>query len=257
MKFTIDNLYLISIYSLGVILIWYGKESLPLFVFLAYILFINNQLLMRIADEESMIIVICLAAAAEVMLLPFNEYAFFGLIFIANPLVGINKAGNFLKPQVFAPYDVEKILIPLRVFLGLPKNSKVLFAFSDPKGSYEKIFDGYRFIIEAPLLVAAEKEIHLFPDWYAVTETNFDGAPSIWGKSFNEVLRNVHYWKIEYVLIYQDSGTSLELRWLSKFHIYSEFDWADVLSEDEMSNLFPKTLKTPKWWILKLKNNEF
>ncbi len=255
MRLSIYNFYYMSLYGLGLGLIWFGKFEAPLYLLSSYLLYLINQMFIRFADEESTIIVVTLAASAEVLLLPFNGFALLGLVVVANPLLNIHRTGSYVFPKVFKPFDVEMLLVPLRDFLDIPKNSRVLFAFSDPLGKYESIFDGYRIMLEAPLLVAAEKEIHLFPDWYAVQETNYDGAPSIWGRSINEVCSNVEYWDAEYILLYQDSGTKLHSDWNLKFKIISEFDWTNLLQDDEMRSLIPKSLKPPKWWLLKLRGS--
>ena len=58
----------------------------------------------------------------------------------------------------------------------------IYFAFNDPDNRYSNIFDGYRVIHELTL-VAADKRGSDFSDWYAVEETNFEGAPQCWGRS--------------------------------------------------------------------------
>ena len=78
-----------------------------------------------------------------------------------------------------------------QISFPVPEGSKVYFAFSDPDGSYGKIFDGYRHIHEVPLHVATLRKINLFPDWWAVSQTNYVEAPNCWGRTKNEVLENL------------------------------------------------------------------
>ena len=68
---------------------------------------------------------------------------------------------------VNAPFDVTELYCvrPANLSVVSPAD-RVYFAFDDPRGSYSNIFDGYRVIHELPLMVASNREIHLFPDWW-------------------------------------------------------------------------------------------
>ena len=245
------NIYFIILYGLGLALIWLGKGEAPLYFLTSYLLFVFNQRIMRFADDQSVIIVATLAAAVEVLLIPFNGLALLGLIIISNPMTILFQAGSYAIPKVFVPFDIEKVLVPMRNFLDIPKNSKVYFAFNEPDGVYENIFDGFRVLLEAPLVVAAEKEIHLFPDWYAVLETNNEEAPPIWGRSIKDVKINLAYWNARYVVVYQNSGEELASDWCDSFEVISELDWIDILDEATISNIISTKVNPPKWWLLK------
>jgi hypothetical protein len=126
----------------------------------------------------------------------------------------------------------------------------VYCGFNNPEGRYGNIFDGYRVIHEAPLCVAAEKNFHLVPDWYAVLETNFDGAPECWGRSVDEVLENCDRWSAKYALIYQDTGSTLGQEWLKHFKIAGELDWVDLLPYLRETPLWSSAKPTPKWFLI-------
>ena len=54
----------------------------------------------------------------------------------------------------------------MNAFLEPVKQSEKLFmAFDNPNGLYEKVFDGYRVLLELPLYVAATQEINYTSDW--------------------------------------------------------------------------------------------
>ena len=67
----------------------------------------------------------------------------------------------------------------------------------------------------------------------------------------SEVISNCDQWKVNHVIIYQNSNTKIEKKWLKKFDVLAEFDWSKEISS------FKKTMWTfndaPKWFLLKRK----
>ncbi len=253
MRMSLFNIYFIVLYGSGLILIWGSKGVMPMYLLVSYLLFIFNQRFIRFADGQSVIVVFTLVAALEVLIMPFNIIALLGLVIIANPLARVFQLGKHLRPEVFKPFDIEKLLVPMRNFLDIPRHSKVYFAFDDPEGIYENLFDGYRILLEVPLLVAAEKEFHLFPDWYAVQETNYLGAPSIWGRSKATVEKNLGYWSAGYVIVYQEN-MDLDKEWIDSFDLISMFSWKDYHFNLEQIYSRDNICKHPFWFLLKYRN---
>ena len=245
------NIYVLLLHGLAIVFIWFGKAQMPVFLISSYFLFIVNQLFVRFADEQSMIMTLVLAAAIETLLAPFQWFTLVGLLIASNPMPTSFGGGSYAKPKIFAPFDVNPILSKMRSFLAIAPNTRVLFAFDDPEDEYEKIFDGYRVLLELPLVIAAEKEVHLFPDWYAVYETNYNGAPEVWGRSIDDVEKNISFWKAEYVIVYQDAGTNLASAWHNSFEVVSELDWQELLDTETAHSLILSGKKPPKWWLLK------
>lgn len=243
------NLYFLLLYGVALGMIWISKGETPLLLAFSYVLFLINQRFHRFADEQSVILVFVMSATAEVLQLPGHWLALSGLALAVNPSPKLFASGQLLAPAIFAPFDISPTLKKLRKLLELPPMSRVMFAFSDPADEYENIFDGYRILIEAPLAVAAEREIHLFPDWHAVYETNHAGAPSIWGRSKADVGKNLAFWDADYAIVYQDSGTELDKDWLASFTVVGEFDWGDE-SLGISGDLVAPGKKLPKWWLL-------
>lgn len=123
-----------------------------------------------------------------------------------------------------------------------------MMAFDDPGDLYEKIFDGYRVLLELPLYVSAEKEVHFFPDWSAVYELNYHGAPNVWGRGVEDVVRNIEYWHADYVVVYQAGRTELDPKWLQAgFFPQTKFSWFDYA--EKMQEVLPVE-QLPDWWLL-------
>ena len=102
-----------------------------------------------------------------------------------------------------------------------------------------------------PIFIAASRGIHLFPDWYAVAETNYLDAPSCWGRTPESVLDNLRRWNAEYAIVYQDSGISCERMWeRAGFTVVGMFDWKDALPALKGIPLW-QSETPPCWWLLK------
>lgn len=128
---------------------------------------------------------------------------------------------------------------------------QVYFAFEDPAGQYFRIFDGYRALCELPLYLASLKGFRLFPDWYAVMETNYQGAPQCWGRTYDEVLDNCIRWKADFAVVYQESGTILDPVWLQGFDCLSQLDWELYRSQFRGFEIWPSSVPTPQWFLLR------
>lgn len=255
MRIGFKNTYFLLLYAFSLFLILLDTGNMPVLLSVVYCLFLLNQLFIRFADDQSLIILFVGVAAAEGLGMG-GWLSLAGILIAANPVPFMLDGGdyknrdNLSKPYEYKPFDTEPLLSDLRFFLDVRPGSRVLFAFDDPGDDYRKIFDGYRILLEAPLVIAAEKEFHLFPDWYAVSQTNYKDAPSFWGRDISIVIKNMLFWKADYVIIYQDSDTELDPSWkVSEFKEVSKFSWAK--QEKYMRGVKPYSGKTPDWWLLK------
>ena len=164
------------------------------------------------------------------------------------------KTTSFVVPPKLSPFNIGTIVGIVDGFLKpVEKNQRVLMAFNNPKGLYENIFDGYRRLLEVPLYVASCKQFHFFPDWWAVSDTNYQGAPNIWGRDLSEVNENVSRWECDYVVVYQNHGTELEKHWeCTGYEVLSTLDWSENIGK--FRGAIPWKSETPKWWLLKVPN---
>jgi len=251
MGLSIHHLYMLLLYSVAIICFLIAYKEIPYFIFIAYLIFLCNQLFIRFADDQSVMLFFILVTTFELVTHQPNIIAGLGLMIVANPRPSYLAIGHKNRVRVYKPFDVDPILENLNQFLKVPEHSRVLFAFNDPQGEYEKIFDGYRIMLEAPLVVASDRKVHLFPDWWAVAQTNYKGSPTIWGRSKNEVIRNMEYWHADFVIVYQDSKSQLDEIWKEHFIVVSEFDWGETYHEFVSWELISSNLAPPKWWLLK------
>lgn len=250
--------YFLIIYTVGTLVLYFATKEVPTLAILGIFALVINQRIARVADEESMILLFLSFFAFHAIQHENNWFALASLWIVASPLpIFLTVQEHSLKKKfgkiiVNAPFDHSKLESRLEEFFSaVRKGDSVYFAFSNPKGKYSNIFDGYRHIFELPLYVASKNKFHLLPDWWAVSETNYVGAPNCWGRSLKEVSQNMKRWNAKFSVIYQDSGTDLEEKWLMNYELLSSFDWQDFISSFRGVNMWSEDLPTPKWFLLK------
>lgn len=190
-----------------------------------------------------------------------NIYILAAYLFVSNP---VPLFGLFVDDKKIIDVVPERRPIYVKNYVeavaGLFKNvapkSEVLFAFKDPGTEYNKIFDGYRQIYEVALYVAARKKVHLFPDWYAVSENNYPGGPSFWGRDVVSVLRNAQEWDASHVIVYDTSEDVVSPAFdeSGKFSCIGKLDWASIAGEFAVGCPYgtKNRAKTPKWYIFEI-----
>jgi hypothetical protein len=259
-NFGIFNWYCVLIYILSIVLIWVSYNKIPLLPILGLIYFIINQRFFRLADEQSLII---LVSSLFVFSGLMNEPS---LMTIIGIFLALNIPGFFISIQLidrkkkkissilnFQPFNHAVVEKQVENFMRpVLKNNRIFISYKDPKNKYKNIFDGYRVIHELPLYVAAKKKLHLFPDWYAVAQTNYKGAPNIWGRKIVEVVKNCKLWNAKYAIIYQQSQTLLDKKWLKNFKLINELDWRTKYNQLILGHYFWEK-NPPRWFLLKLK----
>lgn len=262
-RLSIFTLYFFGLYLFSSLIFWWMSGSLPILLLLGVLLFIINQRFFRIADEESLIVLVSSLFVFTSMQIDVQWLTYFALWIALSPLGLFLSVQEIIKDNknaeilVHAPFDHTEPKAALNAFLAsVAIGERVYFAFNDPDNRYSNIFDSYRIVHELTLSVAADKEVHIFPDWYAVAETNFEGAPQCWGRSVREVVSNCERWNANFAIIYQETGSALDPRWSVDFDCISEFDWGDYLYLPRFKNLWQLSgsKSTPKWFLLKFKH---
>lgn len=249
------EVYFVLLYLQFVLATIYFKGSGVSLCIVGVLIFVINTCCFRFADEQSMQMMLLSLITAIVLynqnyfLLPFFWLAVSPIPYL---LRFQTKKLTLDRVPVCKPFLVTDYVKRMETFLNsvLP-NQRVLFAFNDPKGIYENIFDGYRVILELPLYVSTLRGFHLMPDWWCVFETNYAGAPNIWGRDPEDVIQNMQYWKADYAIIYQIEDV-LDNIWIkSKFEVIDRFDWKIYSSHFAEEQIINGAL--PVWWLLRRK----
>ncbi len=255
LKSPLTMVYFLLIYGQFLVVLYLITGKLPV-IFLAGLLIflINSSLIMRFLDVQSEHMLMFSLATAELFQFPDSRLLLSYWVLISPlplivPFPFMKKVLDIV--PVAAPFSIKKLKKDMEVFLEQVKpGERVLMALDNPNGMYQKVFDGYRALLELPHYVSSEKGILFMPDNYTVFELNYKGAPDCWGRDIDSVLRNIELWKTDYVVLYQDAGTQLKPEWESGgFKILSKFSWADY--EKELRGIKPYDGQTPDWWLLK------
>lgn len=249
----LKHIYYMFLYGQFLLVSFLATGEIQVLFLTGCVIFLTNSTYARFADDQSIRLLMFSIAAAVVLQ---NPAPLFILSFwiLASP---IPRFANFhsishkpnVVPKLF-PFAIKPFLEGLEEFLlPVKRGERVLMAFNNPRGEYERVFDGYRTLLELPLYVATKKEIHFMPDWWGVFELNYEGATDFWGRDVESVQENINYWNANYVVIYQESGTKLDSKWQENgFETMGKFSWADYT--ENLGGEKPYAGPTPDWWLL-------
>jgi hypothetical protein len=222
---------------------------------LAPFFWLLNSSISRFADHQSLYMLF-LSVSTAVMMVQ-NHIALLPFYWIAispHPvwLKFSSEQGVFDIVPKRKPFLIRPLIDAAESFLEpVPSGARILFAWNDPRGQYHSVFDGYRVLFELPLYVAARRKIHLFPDWYAVFETNYEGSPDFWGREVEQVIANIKKWKADFVIVYQEPSSQLHPKWEKHgFKRLSTFSWKTL--EPYLRGQRPFIGDWVDWWLLKV-----
>ena len=247
---TFKRKYILYFYILFQIYIFYQTESINYFFFLFSFLVITNYFIARFCDEQSLDIL------SFIVLFHFalnqSHLDLFNIVFIVLLL-------NFSFVQI---YDHNLIKRPLSAqpfinafenfFKPINDNSKVFFCFSDPKNKYEDLFDRQRYLLDFPSYCATLRNIHLFPDYSTVLDTNYPDSPHIWANTPLETQILLKEYDTQYCIVSQNTESDLSNKWLmAGYSIVTTFDWGLFLNKNKI-NRDLWWFGMPKWFLLKL-----
>lgn len=206
-------------------------HSFPVLFFTGIGIYIVNSLVARFADEQTMYITILSLATIEVIQTSDIRIliSFWLLISPLPAILQIPSKKIYRFAHVPKPFFIKPLVDDTKRFLSeVSKGDKIFMAFNNPHDIYERLFDGYRYLLELPFYVATQKGVGLLPNWFAVFEYNYQGAPEFWGRDVESVRKNLEYWKAEYVIIYQKPDDTLNKEWEKNgFKLLSTFNWND------------------------------
>ncbi|OAH06912.1 hypothetical protein pfor_22c2448 [Rhodobacteraceae bacterium SB2] len=258
-----NTVYFGTHYLLSFVIFWWLWEELPFLLGIAILGFFMNQILVRIADEESFLMFISTVATTEMFL---NDFSFLGLAtfyFCVSPIANslslqsMDQRRSVFKIPIFSPFDSEKIFSEVgRLFENVDRGKRVLFAFDDPGEDYGLLFDGYRPFNEAAFYIANRNQITLLPDFHFVTDNNRDTAGNVWGRDVKSINENMDAYNCEFVLCYTNASKALDVDLLEEFTVVGSMDWK-VFSQ-EFSGFIANdrnSTQLPVWFVLKRKDD--
>jgi len=253
-KINLQRIYLLITYFQFLVATYLLSGKISLIFLIGILIYLINSILFRFADEQSMyMLMFSLGTALAITISQPALLVFYWILispaprFLAFP--SYKDVYDVVPP--ISPFNIRPFLEGMEEFLSpVQRGQRVLMAFDDPDGVYEKIFDGQRLLLELPSYVSTTRSIHYMPDWWGVFELNYEGAPDFWGRDVPSVLQNIKQWETDFVVVYQEErGTELDPQWRNAgFRPVSKFAWSDYA--EEFQNGFTGSL--PDWWLLKV-----
>ena len=255
LKASLTALYFLLIYGQFFVVFYLVTGKLPLIFLAGLVIFlVNSSLILRFLDIQSTQMLMLSLATAQLFQFPDSRLLVSYWILISPlplliPFPFMKRVLDVV--PALAPFSIKEVKKDMEEFLGQIKaGERVLIAFDNPGGRYQKLFDGYRDLLEPLRYVASAKKVHLMPDYWAVFESNYQGAPSFWGRDIETVSKNIKNWKADYILVYQDAQTILSPEWeLAGFKVVNKLSWLDY--EKELKGVKPYYGNTPDWWLLR------
>jgi hypothetical protein len=194
-------------------------------------------------------------ALAALIRLDFNFLLILSYWLLVSPLplyLGHSMKNHPDLLRIAKPVDTSAILTGIDRFITRAgRDQRILMCFDNPQNTYEKLFDGYRQLIEPIHYVANTNKIHFMPDFWGVFELNYEGAKDFWGRDIASVKKNIQSWNADFIIIYQESGTDLDDCWKEEqFEVCASIDWQEFHEENKLDKFY--TPPVPKWWLLKV-----
>lgn len=252
----VNELYHLLIFCQFLVVYYYFVQDTPWLLIGCIAMYVVNARFVRFADVQSIYMAV-LSTSIPLLLMHENWWLMSSFWLLSAPIPRI--VGFYSYPDVLdrlpemKPYSLKKINQAVADLIApVNKGDKLFMAFKDPEDTYEKIYDGYRAIVEVVSWVCNEKYIHFIPDWWNINDNNFEGAQGFWGTTPETVKQNMRTQSCNYAIVYQNDGSSLQKEdWLKEgFSILKELD-LDTYAKDfdshqkmEMNNL--------KWWLVQL-----
>ena len=218
-----------------------------------FLFFLNASGLFRFADPWSFSAIMATVSTALVAS-NFSWLVFVLFLLAINPIPFVLawQGGEVLDvvPRR-KPFPVYLILEKVRHFFkDIKPSEKILMAFDDPDGDYNRVFDGYRRICEAAFYVGTEKEANVFPDFYAVFDNNHEGAIEFWGRDSVTVNARSKQFKASWVIMYDTESNRLDFdEYNLKLHETLNWDQFDSLFKGHSP--YPKC-EHPTWYLLRV-----
>ena len=223
--------------------------SVNYFFLLFTLLVLANFYLARFCDEQSLdILSFIILFHYAVNQLDLDFFIIILLFFLLNfSFIQIYDNSLIKKPISATPFlkAFESFFKPIQ------ENSKVFLCFTDPQNKYENLFDKQRYLLDYPLYCATIRNIHLFPEYTTVCDSNFPNSPNIWADNPKDTQVLLEEYKTSYCIVSQSTESELSVKWSKAgFSVVNIFDWGTFLNENKIDRSL-WWFGMPKWFLLK------
>ena len=216
---------------------WKFNEYLTVLSIFILLLILGQSSIFRFADSHSYLISTW-AVTATYTIYAHDPIVLGSFLIVSNPipLFGLfctNKLPILSVPERKPIYVGDAISKVCNFLSNINVGEKILFQFDNPNGLYNKIFDGYRNLYELFLYCGNLQNLHIFPDWYFIQETNTEDGLELWGRKLSDVFISREKFHFNYFIAYENDSNPLgvDFRNDSRIHLVHSLDLS-CLTED-------------------------
>lgn len=247
--------YLLIIFAQYILLNVYLTQELNFFLLIGIGIFILNFFVARFADHQSIyMLILSLFTVNQLMLseYPISLISFWIVISPMPFLISVYDKKNIDVVASMKPFNIKPLMESMKLFFkDVEEDEGVFMAFNDPDGDYNKIFDGYRRLIELPHYYSVVKGFRFMPDWWSTMRNNRIEDEDFWGVEQTKVVEYISKLKPDYIIIYQESSLDLNPDWEKQgFSVCSSLDWKIEFEALQIKNIYKAA--DIKWWLLKV-----
>ena len=228
-------------------------KEIPLMLVLSLLICIVNNHILRFADIQSLVALTLITStyytliSGTLLILPI----YFLIINSPYCLLGYKLNKNNYRLKALKPFDLKPFLDGMSDFLApTENNSRILFSFENPEGSYHSLFDRQRVHFELPYHIATQKNCNLMPNWYLIAQDMTEDLPQYWGRDIDAIKVNIKNWKPDYLIYYTLDLEEIDPQ-LEKegFQLLNTFYWNGF---PQLSNISYGLSCLPKWFLFRV-----
>lgn len=253
--------YLLLSYTSISIIFYINIDSLPYFIIFGISLLLINTCVMRLADDQSLIILLMMLSFIQIVNVDFNLIlTVFFWICLSPPaftilLKPLKKTKSlYIFPEIHSPYDHTELIYIINKFLKpISRGSRVLWAFENPNNNYDNIFSYFSSLLEPMIWAASQRSILIFPNWYAISENNFVGAPEFWGRKYEDLIKNSKDYDCDHIIYHYEKKKGIDSKLLLEFKVLSKIEWQKYSNQLKNYTPWESGYDSPIFLLLKRK----
>ena len=202
--FNLRVVYFSLIYVLFLISVLIDSAQIEFISLLAFVLFLINEVWKRFADTQTTEFLLFITMLLDCL---YGHGVYFGYAamyawFLFPFLYKTGVADKYGCVEKLEPISLQSVTSRCENFMNIaPRESKLMMCFQDPHGSYENIFNGFRYSVELGVYSGYAVGRVVVPNYYMVFENNYIGARDTWCNDPGEVREKALEFGIDCVIV--------------------------------------------------------
>jgi hypothetical protein len=215
---------------------------------LSSVITILNETGFRVADWENIFILNMISMIFLILNNDFDIFLSIILYLYLNPPsnafgIPVTKVGQYRKYKLVGPFNYDLSVNNTISLLHRLESPKILFLYSDPKGHYEKLFQGYGYLVSLFSYCAAKCSIQILPDWDYVASEASKEFPSLWISTIGDLNTNCELFNFNYVFVFANNEFSEIMASNDNFQFINSFEVSELIGFKTPSELSSTVVK--------------